>query len=60
VQGAAGALAMMFLDNDKVGIDGGSMYHAVHGLLIYESRVYGADKLGELAPHVPLPPAKKN
>jgi hypothetical protein len=59
VQEAASALAMMFLDNERTGIEGGSMYHAVHGLLIYRSRVYGADKLGDLAPHVPPPPGKK-
>jgi hypothetical protein len=58
VQAAANALAMMFLENQDKGIDGGSMYHAVHGLLIYSARVYGADKLGPLAPHVPPPPAK--
>jgi hypothetical protein len=59
VQAAANALAMMFLENQDKGIDGGSMYHAVHGLLIYSARVYGADQLGPLAPHVPPPPAKK-
>ena len=55
----ASALAMMFLDNERVGIEGGSMYHAVHGLLIYTSRVYGADKLGDLAPHIPTASGKK-
>jgi hypothetical protein len=59
VQGAANALAMMFLENQDKGIDGGSMYHAVHGLLIYSARVYGTGKLGPLAPHVPPPPPKK-
>ncbi|HKI30486.1 MAG TPA: hypothetical protein VKA46_01245 [Gemmataceae bacterium] len=59
VQSAASALAMMLLENQHQGLDGGSMYHAVHGLLLYSSRVYGADKLGESAPHAPLPLAKK-
>jgi hypothetical protein len=59
MQHAASALAVMFLENDKTGLEGGSMYHAVHGLLIYMTRVYGADKLGDQAPHFPLPPAKK-
>jgi hypothetical protein len=59
VQAAASALAVMFLENERTGIEGGSMYHAVHGLLIYTTRVFGGDKLGELAPHVPLPPKKK-
>jgi hypothetical protein len=58
MQGAASTLSMMFLENDRVGLEGGSMYHAVHGLLICLSRVYGPDKLGDLAPHLALPPAK--
>jgi hypothetical protein len=58
VQGAANALAMLFLDNERTFLEGGGMYHAVHGLLIYTSRVYGADKLGDLKPHVPLPPRR--
>jgi len=41
-------------------LEGGSMYHAIHGVLIYYSRVYGADTLGPLAPLVPLLPAKKS
>jgi hypothetical protein len=56
VQSAASALAITFLENQTKGIDGGAMYHAVHGLLIYSARVYGSDKLGPLAPHVPPPP----
>jgi hypothetical protein len=59
VQGAANALSLLFLENQVKGLEGGAMYHAVHGLLIYTARVYGATKLGPLAPHVPLPPAKK-
>ncbi len=60
VQSAASALAMMFLENQSKGIDGGSMYHAVHGLILYSSRVYGKEQLGESAPHdLPLLPAKK-
>jgi len=60
MQSAASALALMFLENRAKGIDGGSMYHAVHGLIIYSSRVSGAKHLGELAPHdLPLLPAKK-
>ncbi len=55
VQGAANALAMLFLENDRTPLEGGGMYHAVHGMLIYISRVYGADKMGDLKPHVPLP-----
>jgi hypothetical protein len=59
VQEAASALALMFQDGQGKGIEGGAMYHAVHGLLMYSARVYGSEKLGPLAPHVPLPPSKK-
>jgi hypothetical protein len=59
VQEAANALALMFFEVQSAPTEGGSLYHAVHGLLIYYSRVYGADKLGPLAPPVPLLPAKK-
>jgi hypothetical protein len=60
VQGAANALSLMFLENQDKGIEGGAMYHAVHGLIIYSSRVYGSDKLGPLAPHLPLLPKQKS
>jgi hypothetical protein len=60
VQGAANALSLMFLENQDKGIEGGAMYHAVHGLIIYSSRVYGTDKLGPLAPHLPLLPKQKS
>jgi hypothetical protein len=59
VQAAANSLAMLFLSNERTMLEGGGMYHAVHGLLIYTSRVYGSDKLGDLKPHVPPPPSKK-
>jgi hypothetical protein len=58
VQDAANALAMLFLGNGQTPLEGGGMYHAVHGLLIYRSRVYGSDKLGDLKPHVIPPPRK--
>jgi hypothetical protein len=56
VRDAANALALMFLDIQDKPMEGGTMYHAVHGLLIYSSRLYGAEKLGPLAPPVVLPP----
>ena len=41
-------------------LEGGSVYHAVHGLLLYRARVFGADDLGPMAPHLPpWPQAKK-
>jgi hypothetical protein len=57
VQEAANALAMMFLEIQSQPMEGGSLYHAAHGLIIYHSRVWGAEKLGPLAPPVPLPPS---
>jgi hypothetical protein len=59
VRDAASALAMMFLDIQDKPMEGGTMYHAVHGLLLYSARVYGADKLGASAPHLVLTPAKQ-
>jgi hypothetical protein len=53
VQEAANALALMILRLQSDPIDGGALYHAVHGLLIYRARVYHT-----LTPHlhIPLPP----
>jgi hypothetical protein len=59
VQSAANALAMLILDNERTALEGGGMYHAVHGLLLYTNRVYGSDKLGDLKPHFPPPPPSK-
>jgi hypothetical protein len=41
VENAAGALTQMILDKRDTAIDGGSLYHAVHGLYIYRQRVFG-------------------
>jgi hypothetical protein len=41
VQEAASALSAMILENQNRPIDGGAMYHAVHGLYIYRARVFG-------------------
>jgi hypothetical protein len=56
---AADALTLMFLEIQQSPMEGGTLYHAAHGLLIYYSRMYGPDKLGPLAPHVPLKPGSK-
>jgi hypothetical protein len=53
VQSAASRLAVMFQEIQGLPMEGGTMYHAVHGLLLYSARVYGTGKLGALAPHVP-------
>jgi hypothetical protein len=41
VQDAAGALALLILDNQNRGIESGALYHATHGLHIYHDRVFG-------------------
>jgi hypothetical protein len=45
VQDAANALALMILELQDMPIDGGALYHAVHGLQIYHARVYGRHAL---------------
>jgi hypothetical protein len=41
VQDAASALSLMILDSSGRPIDGGSLYHAAHGLHIYHARMFG-------------------
>jgi hypothetical protein len=53
MQSAANAAALQILDLQGSPIEGGSLYHSVHGLLIYYARVYGKEKLG---PHAPVLP----
>lgn len=57
VQDAANALAMQILDLQGSPIEGGSLYHAVHGLLLYSARVYGPRFLGPPELFFPPPPA---
>jgi hypothetical protein len=45
VRDAAGAVAGMILELQDQPIDGGALYHAIHGLQIYYARVYGRTKL---------------
>jgi hypothetical protein len=40
VEEAASALAQMILENQNNPIDGGALYHAVHGLYMYRARVF--------------------
>jgi hypothetical protein len=56
MQNAANALALMILDLQGAPIEGGSLYHAVHGLLIYYARLYDRKWLGPNDPLIPLPP----
>jgi hypothetical protein len=41
MQHAASALAAMILSNQNSPLDGGSLYHATHGLHIYRTRLFG-------------------
>ncbi len=42
VQEAAGALTVLIFDGANQSLDGGSLYHAAHGLHLYHSRVWGS------------------
>jgi hypothetical protein len=54
---AAFALTTMVLEKKSFSIDGGALYHATHGLHMYEHRVFGA--AGPTGLTIPLPPGKK-
>ncbi len=56
VREAASRLALMFLEIKASPMEGGTLYHAIHGLLIYYARVYGREKLGANDPYLVLPP----
>ncbi|MFO0846247.1 MAG: hypothetical protein U0797_28355 [Gemmataceae bacterium] len=58
VQEAVSALCLQILDLQGAAIDGGGMYHAVHGLLIYYARVFDR-KFCPPELMVPLPPGWK-
>jgi hypothetical protein len=53
VQNAASALALTILDLQNSPIEGGSLYHATHGLLLYHARVRGTDLPGLSRPMMP-------
>lgn len=55
MQDAANALSLMILDQQGAPIEGGSLYHAVHGLLLYYARVYDRTTLGPPELYYPLP-----
>jgi hypothetical protein len=57
VQNAAFACAMMVLENGDKEIDGGSLYHASHGLHVYYNRMFGPLP-GRQSPVIPLLPAE--
>jgi hypothetical protein len=59
VEDAVNAVTRMVFEIQDKPMEGGSLYHATHGLLIYYARVYDAEKLGANKPLVPLPPDQK-
>ncbi len=56
---AANRLALMVLDNQGAPLESGSLYHAVHGLLIYRALRIRAGDLGPMTPHLPPWPQEK-
>jgi hypothetical protein len=56
MEAAANALALMILDLQGQPVEGGSLYHAVHGLLLYTARVYDSHTFGAPDVLIPLPP----
>jgi hypothetical protein len=56
VEDAASALSLIILELQDQPIDGGSLYHAVHGLLIYCARMKDPSILGIPTSVIPLPP----
>lgn len=59
VEESASYLTRLVLDLQREPVEGGALYHAVHGLLIYYARVYGTNDLGAYAPYVRLAPGNK-
>jgi hypothetical protein len=55
---AVNSLALMFFEIQNQPMEGGTMYHAVHGLRIYYERCFG-EGLGQLKPFLVLPPGER-
>jgi hypothetical protein len=53
---AANALSRIILNLRDEPIEGGALYHAVHGLKIYYTRLYEPQKVGTKEMPIPLPP----
>ena len=51
------ALALLILEEQGSPIEGGSLYHAAHGLLLYYARIYGRTELVPPELLIPRPPA---
>lgn len=58
MQAAVNRLALMMLDMRDVAVDGGALYHALHGLKIYHARVFAPASVGTDA--MPIPPHPTN
>lgn len=58
VENAVNALTMMFMEIQGQPMEGGTMYHAVHGLVMYHARMWGTEWLGPNTPLIPLPDSK--
>lgn len=56
MQEAASALALMILSNQNNPLDGGALYHATHGLHLYQTRVFNTPPPAGLT--IPLPPKR--
>jgi hypothetical protein len=56
VEEAANALTKMILDLRGDPMEGGTLYHAAHGLIIYHARVYDRAELARDLSMLPLPP----
>jgi hypothetical protein len=59
VEDAANAVALLILDQQGRPVEGGALYHAVHGLLIYHARRHGFAGLDFPPPLIPPPPRQR-
>jgi hypothetical protein len=59
VEQAVSYLCELFFELDKFPVEGGALYHAVHGLTIYHARRFGTERLGPYTPYVHLAPGCK-
>jgi hypothetical protein len=53
MQDAANRLALMFLESENLPVESGSLYHAIHGLILYYSRAFDPERLGKQRPFFP-------
>jgi hypothetical protein len=58
VEDAAVRLSALIMDCQSQPIDGGSLYHAAHGLRMYHARVFDRSELGKEGLALPLPPGE--